>query len=380
MDRETAEIRPQPVRPDAINVKHLMRVIRERALSQEESPVLPRSLEIESSRRASEALARYQTPPLPEPGSLPPVPPTLRGRLGVWLVRVVRRALFWYSDQARQWLRESLAWRVLAADAVGEQAEALRRQEARIRDLEAGAAELREQVAACRQMLERRDSGIPPGWPDYHAIEFRDTPGTGGQERFRRYLPTVRDSGAGSAERPILDLGCGYGEWLALLRDEGFVASGVDVSPVMAGRCRRLGLEVTEEDLLDYLRLLPSRGTGMVTAFHVMEHLPPALLPAVFDEISRVLAAGGVVVIETPNPDNILVATQRFHLDLSHQRPLPAALLEYLLRHRGFASAELTWLHAASEADRLPGSDAASVFLNEHFLGPQDYVLVARKA
>jgi SAM-dependent methyltransferase len=161
------------------------------------------------------------------------------------------------------------------------------------------------------------------------------------KERQRRYLPYVEASGAGLANAPILDLGCGRGEWLDLLKEQGLVARGVDRNRVMVRQCQELGLDVVEADAIKSLRSLPAASLGAVTGFHVIEHVSMRHLVALLDESLRVLMPGGLVIFETPNPENIVVGACDFYLDPTHNRPLHPVSMSYLVEQRGFVRTEI---------------------------------------
>jgi O-antigen chain-terminating methyltransferase len=160
------------------------------------------------------------------------------------------------------------------------------------------------------------------------------------RSRLEAYAPFVRPflaQGQGGPERPrALDLGCGRGEWMELLRDWGFDTHGVDLDDGMLAACRDIGLRVTRGDALEYLRALPDGSQAIVSAFHVVEHIPFDGLEQLVTESLRVLRPGGLLVLETPNPENLIVGTERFHLDPTHAQPIPHLLLSFLLEHHGF--------------------------------------------
>ena len=187
------------------------------------------------------------------------------------------------------------------------------------------------------------------------------------------YLDYVRTAEAGTAAAPIVDLGCGRGEWLELLRERGLHATGVDHNRVMLAENKDRGLEVVEADALVYLSGLPDDSVGMVTSFHMIEHMPFERLVRLLDECRRVLRPGGCAVFETPNPENLVVSGYTFHLDPTHLRPLPPAMTEFLAWQRGFAAVELLRLHPRPEH----GSDEA--LLDRWFRGPTDYALIGWK-
>ena len=161
------------------------------------------------------------------------------------------------------------------------------------------------------------------------------------KERLKVYLPIVMTSRNGKPATPILDLGCGRGEWLELLHEESLTATGVDSNRVLVEQCRERGLEVVEADLLNYLRKLPDASLGGLTGFHIVEHLAIEVLVKLIDEAMRVLRPGGVVIFETPNPQNVLVGSCNFYFDPTHRNPLPYQVLKFLVEARGFVDVKV---------------------------------------
>lgn len=197
----------------------------------------------------------------------------------------------------------------------------------------------------------------------------------------RIYLPLVRDCQAGTDDAPILDIGCGRGEWLELLRDEGLTAHGVDLNRLFVEQCQENQLAVIEQDAIACLRGLPRHALGAITGFHIIEHLPIRTLIALFDEALRVLRPGGVAIFETPNPGNVLVGSCNFYLDPTHRHPLPSPLTRYLIEARGFVRVEIRELNPVDVSQHLTeGSPALIGPLNHYFFGPQDYAVIAWKA
>ena len=196
--------------------------------------------------------------------------------------------------------------------------------------------------------------------------------------RLRAHLPRVKTAGVGTDAMPIVDLGCGRGEWLELLRDEGLRARGVDLNRVSIAGCREMGLEIVERDAIAYLRSLPDMTVGAVTGFHIIEHLPLDVLLRLLDEAYRVLKPGGLAIFETPNPQNVLVGSCTFYLDPTHRNPLPAGLMKFMMEMRGFLEVEIVCLHPYPKEVRVSGSDLADRF-NDYFYGPQDYAVVGHR-
>ncbi|HEX5758291.1 MAG TPA: class I SAM-dependent methyltransferase [Thermoanaerobaculia bacterium] len=209
-------------------------------------------------------------------------------------------------------------------------------------------------------------------------------------ERIARYLPYLE------GKAPVLDLGCGRGEALALLRERGVAARGVDSSERMVALCRERGLDAEAADLFDALAGVKEESLGAAVSFHVVEHLPPPVLDRLVRLAWRALRPGGVLILETPNPLSLVVAARNFWLDPTHVRPVHPEALELLLRQAGFAEVERLELRPFPDKDRLPEIDLSSLprelheladrvnrlrdRLDELLFGHQDYALIATKS
>lgn len=235
-------------------------------------------------------------------------------------------------------------------------------------------------------------SGAPPGSRDdnggspaamdealYLAFEerFRGDPASM-RERLAPCLELLRTAGAGSAERPVLDLGCGRGEWLQLLTEAGLVGRGVDCSAAMVAVAQDRGQRVEQADAVAALTALERDSLGAITAFHLVEHLPFDTLTALLDRGWMALAPGGLLLLETPNPETLPTAAHRFWLDPTHRRPLPPALLAFLVEQRGFTAVEVERCHWPDDAPATDGT-AFQGAVAEHLYGPQDYRVWARR-
>jgi SAM-dependent methyltransferase len=200
------------------------------------------------------------------------------------------------------------------------------------------------------------------------------------KERLQVYLPIINEAKLGTNEMPMLDVGCGRGEWLELAKEQNLQAQGVDINRVLVENCRRQGFEVIESDAIVHLRTLPDASLGAVTGFHIIEHLPFEVVVKLVDEIVRVLKPGGVAILETPNPENVLVGSHTFYLDPTHRNPLPSAVVKFITEARGLCRVEVMNLHS-SDAYRVEDVDLEiTKRFNEYFYGPQDYAVVGWKA
>jgi len=195
------------------------------------------------------------------------------------------------------------------------------------------------------------------------------------KEEAKVYLTRLQRAGIATE---ILDIGCGRGEWLQLLRENGFEARGIDQNSVAVEYCRKLSLEVMEGEARAYLVSLPDESVSAITAFHFAEHLPLEALVTFLDEAGRTLKPGGLLIIETPNPENLLVGSCNFYLDPTHKNPIPIATMTLLLESRGFCCQEVLKLHPVPGV-QIEVRDQLTSHMNHYLYGPMNYAVVARK-
>jgi len=208
-------------------------------------------------------------------------------------------------------------------------------------------------------------------------------------ERVAAYLPHLKGA------TPLLDLGCGRGEALRTFAAAGLAVRGVDSSAEMVAHCRAQGLDVVEGDLLEQLAKEPRESLGAVVSFHVIEHLPAAVLERLVALAFAALRPGGLLVLETPSPLSLVVTARNFWLDPTHQRPVHPSYLADLARRQGFDEIEVLPLRPFTPEQRLPEVPLDAIAAELHPLadrvnrlrdrlddllfGSQDYGLVARK-
>jgi ubiquinone/menaquinone biosynthesis C-methylase UbiE len=198
------------------------------------------------------------------------------------------------------------------------------------------------------------------------------------KQRLRTYLPLIREYGAGNENAPILDVACGRGEWLELLKEENLRAIGFDTNSVLVSQCREGGLDVVQSELIQYLHGVADGSLGAVSAFHIVEHLSVEDLIAFLDHTLRVLRVGGLLLLETPNPENVLVGSCNFYFDPTHRNPIPSPVLKFLVESRGFVIVQVFELNPSDEKPLTGDSELVRRF-NQYFYGPMDYAIVARK-
>jgi SAM-dependent methyltransferase len=196
------------------------------------------------------------------------------------------------------------------------------------------------------------------------------------KSRLEVYLPILDPLKQFMSRPAALDLGCGRGEWLEVLTEAGFEAQGVDLDEGMLEAARAGGFNVKRGDAIDFLRQLGDESQSIISGFHIAEHLAFRDLQTVVKESLRVLRPGGFLILETPNPENMMVGTSSFYLDPTHERPLPPALLSFLPEHYGFARVKILRLQ---EAPQLIEAQSVTLLDVLTQVSP-DYAIVAQKA
>jgi O-antigen chain-terminating methyltransferase len=180
---------------------------------------------------------------------------------------------------------------------------------------------------------------------------------------------------AGSA--PVLDLGCGRGEFLEAARDAGLAASGIDQNDECVALCRSKGLHAEKADLFAYLDALADHSLGGIYCSQVVEHLDPHRLPDLVMLMAKKLRAAALAVIETPNPECLAIFATHFFLDPTHTRPVPPRLLGFYMEEAGFGRIEVERLSPA--VDSMPSLAELPSAVREQFFGGLDYAIFGRK-
>ena len=195
------------------------------------------------------------------------------------------------------------------------------------------------------------------------------------KDRLRVYLPFIEPLKEIYPDVAALDLGCGRGEWLELLGENGFLGRGVDLDEEMLAVCQGRDLCVEKGDAVSFLQKLEDESQAVVSAFHLAEHLPFDDLLLLVAESFRVLKPAGILILETPNPENIVVGSSSFYIDPMHHRPLHGELLRFVVERSGFARIKSLGLQEKEELDSRKILSLQSVLNGVS----RDYSIVALK-
>jgi len=250
-----------------------------------------------------------------------------------------------------------------------------------VRRLEEGGPEEKWSSAQISQSPPPAD--LPP--LEYLALEDRHR-GSGPELKARQepYLAFFQD-----LPGPVLDLGCGRGEFLELLREAGIQARGVDLNPEMVGLAREKGLEAQVGEGLEHLRSLDQASLGGLFLAQVIEHLDLPRINGLLEAAFRALAPGGVILAETINPQSLVTFASALYLDPTHLRPVHPEAARFLLESTGFKEIRVIQVNPVPDRLKLalvgrwtPGAERLNANLkrlNELLFGPQDYAVVARR-
>ena len=311
--------------------------------------------------------------------SEPTSPPSLPKRLlNLIRTRLLRRQETFNSVMV-QYINESVRPLELAIDDVRRFQEALaareRRMEALIDAIRTEHAEIRTSLGVLQQATHNLGSVVSgfPGPPKLGTSEggsrTAEPPTSSSVETLSHKYVGFEDAFRGSSDdiqrllrdytpifvgaSDVLDIGCGRGEFLALLRESGVTARGIDLNDAMVAVCREKGFEATKADALSYLRGVPPGSLGGLFAAQVVEHLEPAYLTRLLEAAFEALRPGAPIVLETINPACWFAFFESYIRDITHVRPLHPDTLKFLLIASGFQQIEIRYRAPYPEHEKL---------------------------
>ena len=177
-------------------------------------------------------------------------------------------------------------------------------------------------------------------------------------ESYLDYVPFLNNH----TDQKSLDIGCGRGEWVQLLQNKGIESHGIDQNPMMLKLAYDNELKnIQNVDAFEYLKNVKKNTFDLITAFHIIEHIPFEKLVYLLQEIKRVAKPNATMLLETPNPNNLQVAACNFYTDPTHLNPLPANMIQFLVEYIGFVDVKVHYLNPNNIKEKA-----------------QDYLIVAK--
>jgi len=263
-------------------------------------------------------------------------------------------------------------------------------------DVQALMAKLRSLRDTLDRLLAALEGGTAPSTADVREVlePLRDWHYAGFESRFRGRRPDIKHELASylpyfPKDGRVLDLGCGRGEFLEVLRESGREGAGVDLNSLMVEACRDRGLDCEKGDLLEKLAAEPDGSLAGIFSSQVIEHLTTDQLRRLVDLARRKVGRGGVLVLETVNPLSVFALVQIFYLDSTHQKPVHPQAPKFLLEDAGFEEVEIKF-SAPLEGERLrdlPPADDRAAILNENIdrlnallFAPAQYAAIAKRS
>jgi O-antigen chain-terminating methyltransferase len=246
------------------------------------------------------------------------------------------------------------------------------------------------------QLLAVLGKGQSPSPEQVRALAgpLEDFKYAGFENRFRGWEEKVRQQQQDylpyfTTRLPVLDLGCGRGEFVQLLQDNGIPASGIDVNEQMVDICRDKGLDCRKADIIETLFAQEDNSLGGIFSSQVIEHLSPSYLKRMVELSFFKLAPSGCIILETINPASVFSLVEIYFLDLSHKNPVHPQTLQFLLESSGFKEVKIEYSVQLKEESlrTLPGNTDTDLAMNENIdklnrllYAPSNYAAIAVKA
>lgn len=186
----------------------------------------------------------------------------------------------------------------------------------------------------------------------------------------------------------VLDIGCGRGEFLELLKEHGITAKGVDIYNEYVEYCRIKELDVVCGDGIEYL--MNCKKLDGIMAAQVAEHLDTNQIVTLCENAYQKLEEGGIMILETPNPKALSIYYNEFYMDPSHTKPVHPETLKYLAQKAGFREVEIIYTEVSRVSKKIPPLELdiagnlqefnSSIHeVSELLYGSRDYAIIARK-
>jgi 2-polyprenyl-3-methyl-5-hydroxy-6-metoxy-1,4-benzoquinol methylase len=241
----------------------------------------------------------------------------------------------------------------------------------------------KENLFICEQIntLEAEEEPFTLNYLEFEN-KFRGSVEATKRRQLEVYLPFLESR----KDSLMIDVGCGRGELVEGLTENGFNIIGVDLNEQMVNYCQSKELNVLHLDALEYLKTKDDNSVGVIFSLHVFEHLTPQKIVELLKVFHQKLEKGGEIFIETPNPECLYTLAYGYTIDLTHHRILHPYTMQFLLEEAGFVNVKIKHLSPVSEEVRLKNIDENSFLLNDNInkinnllFSYQDYVIYATK-
>lgn len=200
------------------------------------------------------------------------------------------------------------------------------------------------------------------------------------QKRLEYYLPDLLETRTRIGDnKPVVDIGCGRGEFVNLLRQHDFEAVGIDFNNTQLDLARQQGLPVLHGDARVHLEQQDENTLLAITGIHIVEHINFRDLLRLCAAAFHALSPGGIVIFETPNPANLIVGAHTFNLDPTHIKPLPMEVMELVLETVGFTNISKRPLHPSPTRVEMIENERIDPHIADLLFGAQDYAVIGHK-
>jgi len=318
------------------------------------------------------------------------------GKFLIFIRRVIRRVLFFLlvpiSDQQNTFnasvsmsLNAFYNYATVFQSLMMQARNELNEEKERLHAVEAQNMELVEKCRNLETQYQNLSGKNIYDYIDYMGFENRFR---GSRELIKQqqssYLQYLQD------KNDVIDLGCGRGEFLEVLNENGFNAIGVDLYPDFLTLCQKEGVKLVEEDALVYMSAIDEQSLDAITAFHLIEHLFTGDLVKLCKQSFEKLRPKGVLIFETPNPACLSTYTDSFYVDPTHTKPIHPETLVYYLDMAGFNDIRVVYTESSKTGYRLPkleieNEEMLGIFnsgideLSNKIYGSKDYAVIAIK-
>lgn len=200
------------------------------------------------------------------------------------------------------------------------------------------------------------------------------------KERLRFYLPHF------AGREKVIDIGCGRGEFLQLMKENNITAIGVDTNSKMVESCKNIGLNAVLDDGISYLENIEDESLDGIFSSQVVEHLSFQQLIDFINICNKKLKKGGCLIIETINPLTLGVFSYSFYIDPTHVKPVHPASLRFILDRYGFDVKPIQFLDHFTDQYKLNIQENMDDVqkqnvqkINEAIFGAQDYAIICER-